>query len=80
MTPCKTIALRWKSHFHYHQVLILTRNETSICKEHFPCGTFSYQHGFVNEKYVQRDLRHKKSRCPWDGLYLRASITLRAIT
>ena len=74
MTPCKTTALRWKSHLHYHLVHILTRNETSIHREHFTCGTFSYQKCCVNEKLVQRGSRLKKSRCPWDGVYLRNSI------
>ena len=78
-TPCKTTAARWKSQFHYHMILIFTRNETSIHEKHFPCCTFSYQHGFVDEKHVQRSPRYKKSRCSWDGVYLRTSITLRAL-
>ena len=55
-------------------VLILSQNQTSIYGAYFSCGTFSYQHGFVNEKHLQRGVRHKKSRCPWDGVYLRTNI------
>jgi hypothetical protein len=79
MTPCKTTAPRWKSHFRYHLLAILSENQTSIHEEHFACGTFSYQRGFVDEKHVQRGQCYKKSRCPWDGVYLRTSITLRAL-
>ena len=32
----------------------------------------------MNEKPNQRRPSHKKSRCSWDGLYLRASITVQA--
>ena len=60
-------------------MLILSQNQTSIHKEHFRCGTFSYQQGFITEKHVQRGPRYKKSRCPWDGFYLCTSITLRAL-
>ena len=67
---CKTTAARWKSYFHDHQILIPSQNETSIHEEYFACGRFSYQFGFVNEKYVQRRPRCKKSRCSWDGVYL----------
>ena len=49
-------------------------NQTSIHEEYFPCDTFSYQRRFVNDKYFERDPRYKKSRCPWDGIYLRTSI------
>ena len=55
-------------------MLILSQNQTSIDEEYFPCCRFSYQHGFVDKKHVQRGPRHKKSRCPWDGVYLRTSI------
>ena len=44
-----------------------------------PCGTFSYVHGFLNEKHVQRGQSPKKSRCSWDGVYLRTSITPQAL-
>ena len=33
----------------------------------------------VIKKHVQTGPRHKKSRCPWNGFYLRTSITLRAL-
>ena len=29
-------------------------NSSSMVELHFACCTFSYQHGFVNEKHVQR--------------------------
>ena len=61
-------------------VLILNQNQTSIHEEHFACGTFSYELGFINEKHVQRSQSSKKSRCTWDGVYLRTSITLRALS
>ena len=79
MTSYQKFEVRWKFHLHYHQVLILSQNETSIHEEYFACGTFSYQRGFVNEKPAQRRPCYKKSRCPWDGVYLRTSITLRAL-
>ena len=72
--PLLKNGVRWKSKLHCHLMLILSQNQTSIHEEYFPCGTFSYQHGFVNEKHVQRGPRHKKSRCPWDGVYLRTSM------
>ena len=74
MIPWKTIALRWKSHLHYHLMLIFSQKQTSIHEEHFASGTFSYQHGFIKEKHVQRGPRPKKSRCSWDGVYLRTSM------
>ena len=52
MTPVQKTYARWKSHFYYYLVLILSQNETSIHKEHFACGTFSYEVGFVDEKHV----------------------------
>ena len=63
-------------HLHHHHVI---RNETSTHDEHFPCGTFSYQKSFVDEKQVQRGQSSENSQCPWHGLYLRPSITLRAL-
>ena len=47
---------------------------TSTHKKCFPCGTFSYKHGSMNEKHVQRGSRPKKSRCLWDRVYLRTSM------
>ena len=79
MAPSQKIEVRWKSKWYDHMMLILSQNQTSIHEKHFPCGTFSYQHGFINEKHVQRGSSHKKSRCPWDGVYLCTSITLRAL-
>ena len=73
MTSSQKIEVRWKSHLHYHLVLIRCENQTSIHKEHFACGIFVYQFCFVNEKHVQRGPRYKKW-CPWDGVYLRTSI------
>ena len=69
----KTYARRI-SNLHHQLGLRLTENETSMDGEHFPCGTFSYHHGFVNEKLVRRGPSYKKSRCPWDGVYLRTSV------
>ena len=60
LIPWKTIALRWKSHLHYHLMLVFSQNQTSIHEEHFACGTFSYQQGSVNEKHVQKGQSHKK--------------------
>ena len=64
------MTLCWKTYARY---------KTSTHEEHFPCGTFSYQHVFVDEKLVQRGSRYKKSRCPWNRVYLRTSITLWAL-
>ena len=74
----KTYA-RWESHSHYHLVHILTKNESSIHREHLACGTFSSQVVFVHEKHDQTVPSYKKSRCSWDGVYLRTRITLRAL-
>ena len=54
MTPYQKFEVRWKFHLHYHQVLILSQNETSIHEEHFACGTFSYHDGFVNENMFKQ--------------------------
>ena len=78
MIPCKTTALRWKSYLQYHLVLILSQDKTSIHEEHFPCSTFHTDMVYQREtKNVQRGPRYKKSRCPWDGIYLRTSIMFR---
>ena len=74
MAPCQKIDVRWKSQLHYHLMRIISQNQTLIHQEHFACCTSSYQHGFLDEKHVQRGPRYKKSRCPWDGVYLRTSI------
>ena len=79
MTPCQKVGARQKSQFHCHMMPILSQNQTSIHEEHFPCSTVSYQRGFDDEKHVQRGEWYKKSRCPWDGVHLRTSITLRAL-
>ena len=60
-------------------MLILSQNQTSIYEEDFACGRFSCQICFVYEKHVRRGPRYKKSRYPWDGVYLRTRITLRAL-
>ena len=51
VTLCKTTALRWKSDFHYHLMLILNQNQTSTHEEYFACGTFSYRQGFVVDMF-----------------------------
>ena len=71
MTPSQKFAVRWKLKLHYLLVLILSGNQTSMYEEHVPCDTFSYQLVFFNEKLIQNS---KKSRCPWDGINLRASM------
>ena len=53
MTPSRKFGVRWESQLHYDIMLILSQNGTSIHKEHFACGTFSYEVGSVNEKHVQ---------------------------
>ena len=79
MTPSQKIEAGWKSQWHYHMVLTLTQDQTSIPEEYFPCCTFSYRQGFVIHEHVWTGPCYKKSRCPWDGVYLRTSITLRAL-
>ena len=77
--PLTKIWSRWRCQLHCHMVLILNQNQTFVHQEYFACGTFSYQHCFVDKKLVQRRPRPKKSRCLWDGVYLRTSTTLRAL-
>ena len=74
--PLQNNCLRWKSHLHYHLRLRLVQNQTSIHKEHFSCGTFAYQHGFIKEEHVQRSPRAKKMRCSWYGNYLHTSMAI----
>ena len=40
----------------------------------WPANSESYQQGFVDDKQVRTIQSYKKSRCPWDGVYLCTSI------
>ena len=53
MTLYQKFAARWKFHLHYHQMLILSQNETSIHEEYFACGTSTYHDGFYYQKHLQ---------------------------
>ena len=59
MTPCQKNEVRWKFHLHYHQMLILSQNETSIHEEYFCSCTFSYHDGFYKQKHAQTGSRYK---------------------
>ena len=65
MTPCKTTAPRWKSHFHYHLGLILSENMKNTFMWRIFIRTWFYQ-----RENIERGQSHKKSRCPWDGVYI----------